>query len=183
MAKYEQELYYHARDKSDSKPLVAAVFPIVEALSFMFGAPSSDESAWLQIDDGEDVDNICRIMGCMFLHFVRELDAHNPKLLDPEKTPIKNLGLVLGNMCCLADLWTGMLGYDGNVVGWKKEIMQIAEKHGVKLKQITKTVVDYDEKDEEEDNDMDEEGEGDGGDKWDFFSQVSHHCKSLGGRL
>ena len=76
------------------------------------------------VEDGERVDQLVRVIGALFLHCIRGLatsmsSADYPADLDPPEKggPIKNIGLMLGNMCSLADAHVDMGGWDESIVG------------------------------------------------------------------
>lgn len=133
------------------------------------------------VDDGERVSDLIAVLGALFLHALHYLDNYKevtpadklPGWLDPpeKEGPIQNLGLVIGNMCGLADAYEGVTGPGEPCTAWKKEILELAEQKGIKVKTVTRELVDYGQKADDievDEEDSDEEGMG-----WDFMERVS----------
>ncbi|TGZ84545.1 hypothetical protein EX30DRAFT_391988 [Ascodesmis nigricans] len=87
------------------------------------------------------------------------IDLDEPLESQKKEGPIKNIGMIIGEMCGLADTWGDMVGEEEEATGWKKHLLKIAHKRSIKVMCCKRKLEEYD-----ADISQDEENESEGGD-------------------
>ncbi|CUS10079.1 unnamed protein product [Tuber aestivum] len=127
----EKQILQYEKEKKKSH-FELKLYAIVEALAFFLD--SSYDGRWMNVDDGDRVEELICLMGTLFIDCFRELDKETPIgrwLAPPDKTPLKNLGLVMGLAISAAGCW---MGDAESMDFWSQEIERMAEARGIQLR-------------------------------------------------
>lgn len=168
--------YAELRKKKKEVESFLNLYPIVEAMALKFTGTA--DGLMFGVDDGDRVNDLVQLVGAMYLDCLKGLDEMPwvegwPGVLDPPEKggPIRNIAMVMGEMCGLADQWES-IGSDKS--WWKQEIIKIARRRGITLMTCGRTVVEY--------TDFGEEEEGAEVKERDFLKIVSFDLPSSGRR-
>ncbi|CAZ82943.1 unnamed protein product [Tuber melanosporum] len=127
----EKQILQYEKEKKKSH-FELKLYAIVEALVFFLD--SSYDGRWMHVDDGDRVEELMCLMGTLFVDCFRELDKETPIgrwLAPPDKTPLKNLGLIMGLAIGAAGCW---MGDAESMDFWSQEIERMAEARGIQLR-------------------------------------------------
>lgn len=103
------------------------------------------------VDDAPRIASLVQSLGTLFLDLMTRLDKEKmgpnfPSPLDPPEKggPIKHIGLLIGNMCLLADTSEQLEDcIEPEATAWKWEILRMARRRGIRVVRVVDGVEEY----------------------------------------
>jgi len=125
----QKQVMDYEKECRQASPDLLKLFFIVEALVFFLD--ETYDAVWLSVDDTDGIEELISLLGAMFMDCFSRLERQY--LSQPERNPLKNLGLVMGLAVSVAGDWeeTGCDGGSREV--WSNQIRRLGKRQGVQL--------------------------------------------------